>query len=340
MCINEILMPKIIGSDSLAGDYFGTSVGISDRFIITGASGEGAFGAAYFYEDSPVRLRLAQEFDVNAEYLPSKASIYLKRVGKNSSNYWSIYNTVKTVIDATNFSTINYGRNIVIFEDSLSNFTGNGYMILVGDMYADYSTINYPIRGIVSDTFNLWIRCASFNSSIFKADIFLDGQKMKTINEIISDPSVSEWSWVNTILVIPDTKEHILGIQIKENEAAIDKIYIDASSSIPYSEGPGYGESPYLTIHMKIYDSDEGVPNNPLLYIYDYKNSITQVVQSDWYNFNINVLDVSQGYTESSDFEGSYFLVVSCSGNTYDNFVVWEMMDNDEYMTLPSAFRF
>ena len=53
-----------------------------------------------------VRLRLAQEFEVNQEFLPSKASVYLKRVGENINDYWSVSNTVPTVIDATNFSTI------------------------------------------------------------------------------------------------------------------------------------------------------------------------------------------------------------------------------------------
>ncbi len=333
-------LKKIVAGDPVASDNFGTSVGISGRFIIAGTPRTAGGGSIYFYEDPPVRLRLAQEFEVNAEYLPSKASIYLKRVGQNISDYWLVYNTSKTVIDATNFSTIDYGTNITTFADSISTFTGNGYMISMGDSASTFTTVNYPVRAIVSDTFNLWIRCTSINSVTFQADILIDGEVSKTINEVIvENPSVAEWVWISIPLVLPDTREHILGIKIKEKGAAIDKIYIDTSDSIPYSEGPGYGESPYLTIHMKVYDSSDASPYNEL-YIYDYKNSITQVVQSDWYNFNINVLDDSQGYTLAADFTGNYFLVMSCSGTTHDNFVVWEMADNDEYMTLPSAFRF
>ena len=332
-------LKKIVGSDSATDDDFGKSVGISGRFIIIGSSSNGANGAIYFYEDPPIRLRLAQEFSVDKEYLPSKASVYLERVGKNVTNYWPIYNTLKTIIDATNFLTIDYGRNITTFADSLLNFTGNGYMILMGDAYSDYSTVNYPVRAIVSDTFNLWIRCISTNSVIFQAEILLDGKIVKVIKEEVSNPSVEEWRWVNTTLVLPDNREHILGIRIKENGAAIDKICIDASSIPPYSEGQEYGESPYLTIHMQVHDSDGGSPGSAL-YIYDYKNSITQVVQSDWYNFNINVLDDSRGYTRKNNFGGNYFLVMSCSGTTHDNFVVWEMVDNDEYITSPSAFKF
>ncbi len=332
-------LKKIIGSDSATDDDFGKSVGISGRFIIIGSPSNGANGAIYFYEDPPIRLRLAQEFDVDREYLPSKASVYLKRVGKNITNYWPIYNTSKTAIDTTNFSTIDYGRNITTFADSLSDFTGNGYMILMGDTYSDYTTINYPVRAISPATFNLWIRCISTNSVIFQAEILLDGKIIKTITEEVSNPSIEEWRWVNTTLVLPDTREHILGIRIKESGAAIDKICIDASSIIPYSEGQEYGESPYLTVHMQVYDSDRGSPGSAL-YIYDYKNSITQVVQSDWYNFNINVLDDSRGYTRKNNFSGNYFLVMSCSGTIHDNFVIWEMVDNDEYMTSPSAFKF
>jgi hypothetical protein len=332
-------LKKIIGDDSELEDIFGTAVGISGRFVIVGASSSGVNGAVYYYEDSSARLRLAQEFSVNGEYLPSKASIYLKRAGQNSSNYWAIYTAVKTVIDATNFSTLTYGDNIITFSDTLPDFTGNGYMISMDDTYSTFSSVNYPIRAIAASTFNLWIRCISTISDIFQTDILLDGKVIKTINETISDPSVAEWSWVNTTIVLPDNREHILGISIKNNGAAIDKICIDSSDAVPYSEGPDYGESPYLTVHMQIYDSIGESPNSAL-HMYDYKNSITEIVQSDWYNFDINVLDANHGYTSKIDFVGNYFLVLSCSGTAPTNFVVWEMMDNDEYMTSLSAFRF
>jgi hypothetical protein len=330
---------KITGDDSQVGDYFGNSVAISDRYSIVGSPSEGSFGSIYYYKDPPVQMRLAQEFEVNGEYIPSKASIYLKRVGKNSADYWLITNTSSTVIDSTNFSTIDYGGNITTFDDTLSDFTGNGYMILEDVSQIDYTIINYPIRALSPDTFNLWFRILSTETANFEFDIMLDGFKVKTVSGIITNPSDFMWEWKNTKLILPDTKNHILGIKIKESGLAIDKLYIDASDRIPYSEGPGYGESPYLTIHMRVYDSLNNAPNNSL-FIYDYKNSINQIVKSNWYNFNINVLDSNHGYTKSSDFIGNYFLVMSCSGTSFNNFVVWEMMDNDEYSMQPSAFKF
>jgi hypothetical protein len=84
--------------------------------------------------------------------------------GENTSNYWTVYNTSQTVIDATNFSTIDSGANIITLEDSLSDFTGNGYMYLNSDTLSTFSTINYPVRAITSDTYNLWMRVININS--------------------------------------------------------------------------------------------------------------------------------------------------------------------------------
>ncbi len=299
-----------------------------------------------------VRLRLAQEFEVNQEFLPSKASVYLKRVGENINDYWSISNTAPTVIDTTNFSTITKGDNIVIFDDVINSFTGNGYMILQNNELSDFDIINYPIRATSSDTFNLWIRYLlsespidpSINQSL--VDILMDGVVMGSIYDTdevvsnISNPSdLVSWRWAKITLVLPDTVEHILGIKIKRNGTAIDKIYIEADSPEPFNNGPDYGVSPYLTTHMRVYDSVNDMPLNPL-YIYDYKNSIAEVVQDDWYNFNIKVLDNNHGYISANDFIENYFLVMSTTGSSTDNFIVWELVNNDEYNAPPSAILF
>jgi len=596
-------LKKILGSDSAQDDNFGTSVSISGRFIVVGSPDNSVTddGAVYLYEDPLVLPRLAQEFNVDQQYVPSKASVYLKKIGANISDYWPIYNTKKAVIDATNFSTIDQaemrsvdGSSIIMFDDTLSGFTGNGYMIsnTVSNNpsfeVSDFGVVNYPIKAITADTFVLWIRCLSNVSRVFQAEILLDGISFRTINEEVSDPSAtSAWTWINTTIVIPDTKEHILGIKIKGNDVAIDKIYTDTSANIPYFEGPEYSVSPYFTTHMRVYESpsigrsciaqwklnedaktsivfdavggydgnlytnagslantdlvaSEGiingafnfnsfyhirVPYDPVfsftdgtkdkpfsvaawvyktqdgaqsiaakgpvaattewiftlsgsgmgvtlfdsalskivtkylaieitidewhfvvatydgrggsalndtdegiimwldgeiydgagitnafyenmrdnsieveigslrlgatsemagkidnvmifnkalteqevialyncsspseecgteelpvifdsltpLYIYDYKNSITEVVQDDWYNFNINVLDDYHGYTSASDFVNDYYLVMSVSGSSPDNFVVWELIDTDYSLESASAIKF
>jgi len=581
-------LKKIVGSDTLADDTFGTSVGVSGRHIVVGSPSEGANGSIYIYEDPPVNLRLAQEFEVGRQFIPSKASVYLKRVGENLSNFWPIYNTTKTVIDATNFSTIsspfdlssntivqykmnddlattnvvdsqglsngtyngantqdrtttgkindalnftggtdyidtNYSftsvfqdsftinywlkadnsatatqntifglsdgssnfftsnyrnrdlyyyyrgsdnngifttaidvfpvgtegwhmvtvstenvsattarstiyfdgvlvkdsgvvpsdmstynqvtdlsigifnaatnplngsvdnfcifdkkltqkeidflyndgtgteelSNIsptdeilftleetdytsaeIVFEDSLGGFTGNGYMICKEFEGTHHKTLNYPIRAINPDTYDLWIRAINANSNTLEMDILIDGVVSQTISTLIDNPSDGlEWSWVNTTLILPDSKDYTLGIRIKENNVAIDKVYIEVDSTTPYTEGPDYIISPYLTTHMRVYDSLSGEPNSPIP-VYDYKNSITEIIQDDWYNFNINALASNQGYITADDFSENYYLVMSTSGTDVSNFITWELVDNDEYSAPASAIKF
>ena len=297
------------------------------------------------FEDLTTKLRLAQEFDVNREFLPSKATVYLKRNGNNRSSYWPIYNDRKNVIDATNFSTVTSAENIVYFSDIIGDFSGNGYMILDGSPDPSlnvgsltYPVINYPIRAIEEDTFYFWMRVASTESNVFQAEILIDGNISKTINTVISDPSGDSWSWVSTTIVLPDTSEHILGIKIKEKGAAIDKIYMDTDDVIPYNVGSEYSPSPYLTVHMKVYNEENGIPFSPL-FIYDYKNTIDDIIIDDWYNFNIKTMDNNHGYIDANNFGGNYFLVMSTSGGNFDNFITWEMVDNDEYLALRSEIR-
>jgi len=342
-------LKKITRDESSLNDneLFGTSVSISGRFAAVGSPDYNSAttgGSVYIYEDPSVNLRLAQEFEVNSEYLPTKASVYLKRVGENTFNFWPIYNTQKTVIDATNFSTITKEENRVIFNDTIDGFTGNGYMVLNEDNPSisdlDYDTVNYPIRAITPDTYKLWIRCINTINNNLEIEVLIDGNVSKTIDTLIDNPSDGlEWSWVSTTLILPDNRDHTLGIRIKENGVAIDKIYIDVSTDTPYTEGPDLSNSPYLTAHMKVYDSLKGEPGVPL-YIYDYKNSITEVIQDDWYNFDIKVLDDTHGYITANDFHESFYLVMSVSGSDTSNFIVWELVDNDEYNAPSSAIKF
>ncbi len=332
-------LKKIWGSDSVEGDEFGKSVFVSGRFLIVGASSAGDFGNVYYFEDVPSRVRLAQEFTVNKEYVPSKASVYLKRYGSNYSNCWDIRNTSRTVIDSSNFSDITQESNIIIFDDSIPGFTGNGYMIMDNDDALNFSVINYPIRTFTPDKFYLWMRFLLIDGDEFEIDILLDGEKIRSLSGEVDNTSLLTWEWIGTSIVIPDSRDHILGVKIKKKGLAIDKIYIDALGIEPYAEGPDCSSSPYLTVHMKMYDSLDNVPGESL-FVYDYKNSLRHIVQSDWYNFNIRVLDNSHGYLEKNDFDDRYFLVLSCSGTDYDNFILWEMKDNDEYVDTPSGFKF
>lgn len=530
-------------------ELFGSSVSVSGRFIAVGSpdySSASIGGSVYIYEDPSVRLRLAQEFEVNSEYLPSKASVYLKRVGSNTSNFWPINNTSKTVIDATNFSTIsdfididspieledntiaqykmndnlpdtnvvnsigsidatyvgantedksvpgkintallfdtlkyantnqnfqttfedsfsinfwtkpilghpggtlviggffissskqlfvyysgsdivvdynevsasqtnifpaivtdfhmltftfeiiagnvtittyfdgspigspvsgaastdmsgiidfyisalNIGgaaahysgsidnfcifnktlsqdeidflynngsggeylsefANSIIFEDSIGGFTGNGYMISKIPLGAyKYKTLNYPIRAINPDTYDLWMRVINIDADSLEIDILIDGVVSKTISTEIDNPSDGlEWSWVNTTLVLPDNRDHILGIRIKENNVAIDKIYIEVDSTTPYTEGPDLSVSPYLTTHMRVYDKTVSFTGNTVAqYKMNDNLATTNVINefgTDGTNqVNTNLRDATGKINGAVEFHGASF---------------------------------
>ena len=290
-------------------------------------------------EEFGSNLRLAQEFGVDGEFSPSKATLYLKRNGGNASNFWVIYNDRENVIDATNFSSITKGHNRVYLDDFTTGFTGNGYMVLDGSSQSTFDIINYPIRAVQDDIFNLWIRCISLQSNYFKADILIDGNISKTIDIEVNEPSILDWLWVSTTIVIPDTSAHTLGIRIKETQAAIDKIYIDAANLVPTSTGPDHRLSPYVTVHVKLYKSNSKGSPTDQLFVYDYKNTIEHIVVDDWYNFDISLMDNSHGFILPEHFVGNYAIVLSTSGGNFDNFITWEMVDNDEYLASPSAIK-
>lgn len=346
-------LKKIDSSLTSTGDSFGESVGIFYPYAVVGAfnySAGSLEGRTYFYEDPPVRLRLAQEFDVNEEFLPSKASVYLKRSGENANTTWSLQSSSATIIDATNFSSISQSTNKIIFDDRISGYTGNGYMSLAPDdefsilngSDSSFPVVNYPIRNSVPTAYSVWVHCHSGSSdpsgsSNFDMDLILDGVVVKNISSTISNDS---WVWLNTTLVLPDTQQHTLGIKMKEKGSAIDKIYIDADSSFtPEGDGPPYLTSPYITIHMKVYDGyNFSSPVDPL-YVYDYKTTLDEVIQDDWYNFNISVLDSRAGYDLKEDFANNFFLVLSSTGSNADNFILWELQDKDEYSSQNSAIK-
>lgn len=334
----------VIKTSSLvtSGESFGESVCIYHPYLFVGSPEYSNTpytdqGRVFIYKDPPVHFRLAQEFLADS-VVPSKASLYLKKLGNNISKYWEVFSDIDLVIDASNFKDILQGEDKYIFSDQINGFTGNGYIYLERNDNEDYGIIEYPIKALDIDTFKVWVRFNSIESSDFKADLLFDSVVVSSVDCVVDNPSDPDWSWCSFDLVIPDNNQHNLGIRIKEKGCAIDKIYITSGDAVPKGEGPSNSVSPYLTVHLQVYESDGNQPSTPL-FIYDYKNSINEIVVDDWYNFNIKVLDDYHGYLDASQFSGSYFMVLSESGSTLDHFILWQMEENDEYYNLLSAFR-
>lgn len=337
-------------------DKFGTSFHIKDRFLFIGSEdasqGSNEIGEVSVYEEPIISTCLAQEFDISQEYVPSKTSLYLKRVGKNLFDYWLLNPSNKTVIDATNFCEIKQKINQVILRDKQSGFTGSGYLqllpveyirIINGENDSSYSEIEYPVKAYKPSRYYLWLRgLGSFdvnNSGIdnFKVDILIDGNIVYTISDILS---YEQWDWVQAEFVLPDTNIHTLGIRIKEKYAAIDKIYIDTNYKQPFSEGPEYSIAPYLTSHLRVFEGEGKKYPVKQLYIYDHKNSINDIIEDDWYNFNIKVLDERYDYDIKFHWDGNYFLVLNVSGSNSSNYLIWDSQPSNEYLGNISAFKF
>lgn len=282
--------------------------------------------------------RLAQTFSVLGQYVPTKASIYLKRVGKNISSYF-LLSDIPIIIDATNFLDLQQQANKIWFDDRVPGFTGNGYMSMnpsldiIDTEDSDFGTLLYPIKSETGRAFNLRMRIRSL-TSLFRCDVLMDDEHVRTITVTVSQDT---WTWVELSFGVPDNKIHLLGIKLKEKGNAIDKLYIDYKGALPIADdqGPDYTVSPYFTVHALIYSTTDNLVPSEAFFIYDYKNSIEDVRHDDWYHFNIQLLDNRL----TADFSGSAALVITTTGSTENNFAIWERKASDEYDAFPSLIK-
>jgi len=83
-----------------------------------------------------------------------------------------------------------------------------------------------------------------------------------------------------------------------------------------------------------VYETKNNIPSS-LLLVYDWKTTRDEIITDDWYNFNINPISSSV----LINFDSTYAIVLSATGGDDTNFVLWELVDNDEYLVLPSAIR-
>lgn len=300
------------------------------------------------------KIRLAQIFEVNNDFIPTKASIYLKRAGNNIRDYF-LLSEENLIVDATNFYNINQGINRIILEDTQVGFTGNGYVSLKksDDLSgSEFSILEYPIKSNREDIFSLYLRGMA-NSSKYEIDILLDGIVISSIEDRVdSDPSILErWDIFKSIVVIPDTKEHILGIKIKNINNILDRFVFLHGSDINPSDNDidkilhneKNSLAPYITVHLQVYKVDNNFNILNKFFIYDFKNSISHVKYDDWYNFNINNLNNNDtsNLNDILDYSEKAALVFSTSGISKNNYVAWELTKNDngEYLALPSAIK-
>ncbi len=278
------------------------------------------------------KIRLAQIINIVNPFIPTKVSLYLKRDGSNMYDYFSI-GSGQTVIDATNFSKIEQSTHKLIFGDSVSGYTGNGYMevksFVVGVDAEDYPVLTFPIKSTQSEKFYVYLRSKS-NSGNFKASIFLDENIVDSVNYTGVG---TDWQWFEAVFVTGDAKQHEMNIRIEETDIFFDKMIISDSVVTDFSSN--YSLSPFVTLHLQLYTTADFKPLNALD-IYDYKNTIKEIIADDWYNFSVRAIHPSVVLS----FDGSYAIVLSATGGTKGNYVSWDIVDSDEYMAEPSAIKY
>lgn len=272
-------------------------------------------------------LRLAQIFEVSG-YTPKRASLYFKRVGQNISNYFGL-NDDPISIDATNFSSIDTRQNKLIISESGTGFTDNGYLETKNFSGSDWSIVQYPIQSDIARKYFLYLR-GEPDSSDFSADIYIDGERVDSVS--FSGLS-SGWQWFQSEFTIADIEKHTLGVQLKDSGNKLDKLYISKDSSSLSGTELATTKN-YITVHLQVYNAIADKPTTPLD-IYTWKSSINEITIDDWYNFSLDPIDDSI----SLDFDGYYALVMSTSGGSEDNFIVWESLETDEYQLSPSAIK-
>jgi hypothetical protein len=273
-----------------------------------------------------MKIRLGQIFGADG-FVPSKASLYLKRAGSNSDTAFDLSGGA-AVIDATNFSSITDAQHRVVIDDRTLGFSGNGYMrVQQVSGGTEYPSLNYPIRTDKPGKYNVYIHV---NTGVFIADVLIDGQRVEAITAVSFDPT---WTWITTSIVLPDAEEHLLSFQMKGNGYRLDKVYISEAGASPSGTGPAYTVSPFVTLHLQVFQTVANAPTTPL-FVYSWKTTLDEVITDDWYNFVIKPLDGS-----TTPYSGMFALVLSATGSRHDNFVMWELVDNDEYLMLPSALK-
>jgi len=282
------------------------------------------------YEIAASSLKLAQIFYVYNQFVPSKASVYIKTVFGYSVPYFDVSSAV--AIDALNFSALVQGGNKNIVSTSYNDFSGKGCMyVLEIDSAGSYAISSYPIKATQSGNVNIYLRGRT-STGRFVADLYLDSALVATIDQL--GAPVAAWGWFGSTFNLPDNMIHTLKIRMRENGNAIDRFCIGQDPIVPGNVNDY--QSSYITLHFQIYSVNaQDKPVLPL-YIYGYKTTLDEMRNHDWYNFAMSFLDDSL----STLWDDKYAIVLFSSGSSNNNYLIWELTDNnDPYICGPSAIR-
>lgn len=249
----------------------------------------------------------------------TKVSAFLRKVG-NSFNVISIPE-IGAGFDATNFSKLKQGNPNAVFDNFAYGYYGIGYIKVgekIGNDPSDWPMFTYPIVVEKYGKYKLFMRVRSDSKVNFVFSVAING-KTESDHEIAIGLN---WSWIFVNIVIPDNKPFELSIIPKTQNAYFDSFYLTTGglpSSFSYT-------SSYITLHMKMFEIDENLKPSFAINIYDYKTTIEEIVDDNWYNFETNPLPGNL----VNDFNKNYAMALYSSGLNNNLSLMWDYSKNEE----------
>ena len=245
----------------------------------------------------------------------TKASVYLRPVGSPQSDSNIISSSDGVSIESANFYRLSQGNPNIVFDNTLPNFFGSGYMVVgsLEDDDAEWGCMSYPIKAEVAGAFNLYLRVARFAPYIgnFSFEVLLDGEVIASA----TPPSDDSWVWKTIEIVIPDNLRHDLSIRVLSENTLINCMHI--GNSLPNDIS---FDAPYVTVHFKSFQLDADYKPSSALPVYDFKTTLKDIEIDDWYNFSLAPLP---GHGVVS-FDISYSVAMFGVGSSESHHVVWD----------------
>lgn len=279
--------------------------------------------------------KIAQVFEVNDQFSPTKASLYLLASLFNNNSFFDT--SIETIIDASNFLSLTNNTQRIFFTDEEVGYSGAGYLIYPTSVYSsiiteDFNIIYYPIKNNGNNTIYVRIKDISGVGNC-NVNVYLDSE-LKLSTNIITGVDW-QWAFLGTIS-IGNSNIHNLGVRLITNGIALDQVAINLAGGLPGTEDAlAQTVSPYITAHLNVYNTDINLFPTTSLFINDFKTSLSEISQDGWYNFDINFIDSSIIF----NFVGSYALVLSVSGSNNKNYISWEEKDSEDNVSEPSAYK-
>jgi Concanavalin A-like lectin/glucanases superfamily len=289
---------------------------------------------------------LGQNFKATS-YSPSKASVYLRPVGE-SSGFFNVSSTSDTVIDAANFRSYYQGYTSIVFSNNTSGSTGSGCLSIIGgsgpsstglssialsqlaalslnllsevsfdtgSASGDPANIIFPIHPSTDGQYYLNLRIKGYSSVAIYLNNYYSGQ----VTGISSD-----WHWVHIPIIFSNTQLQYLLLQFLQGGLLIDKLVISKYSYNYSGTGPSYSDAPYVTLHSSLFNTVNNIPSVQID-SYDAINTFDHVKQEGWYNFYISPIN------NSISLSSNMGITVTASGNSYDNYVIWDVSNSYSY---------